>query len=354
MWKKLLGFGAVSVGIGAVVANSGPTDSVSVVRVVDGDTFVASAGGEEKRIRLLNVDTPELANEDQPADCLAEEAKTYLATLLTPGLEVDLQHDIEETDRYGRELAGVYVDGVLINAEIAREGYGVAVEFSPNKRFYPEVKSAEQEARSSHVGIHSDTADCSLEAETETVAAQAVALAAVSIASMDAVEINLHRGKVISLLSEAKHLKSLASSPSEFERSAYTGYDNVNKGLDQSIKKLESERDKADKRIEQIEEESRKIDAPEELSRDASESRTESEMRTPELDSRFNPELTPVPAPDPVPAPVPAPAPAPAPSPGYDGYTGCRAYGGNYVPNAIDEKGRPYSKIDCTTKVQIG
>jgi micrococcal nuclease len=39
---------------------------------------------------------------------------------------------------------------------------------------------------------------------------------------------------------------------------------------------------------------------------------------------------------------------------GYDGYTGCRAYGGKYPPNAIDEKGRPYTKIDCSTKRPIG
>ena len=48
-----------------------------------------------------------------------------------------------------------------------------------------------------------------------------------------------------------------------------------------------------------------------------------------------------------------APA-APAPSNPVDNYTGCRAYGGNYAMTSVDNKGRPYAKIDCTTRVQIG
>ena len=37
-----------------------------------------------------------------------------------------------------------------------------------------------------------------------------------------------------------------------------------------------------------------------------------------------------------------------------DSYTGCRAYNGNYAMTSVDKKGRPYAKIDCTTRVQIG
>lgn len=76
---------------------------------------------------------------------------------------------------------------------------------------------------------------------------------------------------------------------------------------------------------------------------------------------------TPEPAPAPTPAPAPAPAqprnspppqaPAQPPSgggtPQVDSYTGCRAYGGSYPPNAVDDKGRAYTRIDCTTKTPI-
>lgn len=55
------------------------------------------------------------------------------------------------------------------------------------------------------------------------------------------------------------------------------------------------------------------------------------------------------PAPQPMPESVPAPAPAPV-----DTYTGCRAYGGNYAMTSMDEQGRPYAKIDCSTRQQIG
>lgn len=45
---------------------------------------------------------------------------------------------------------------------------------------------------------------------------------------------------------------------------------------------------------------------------------------------------------------------APQPAPVVDTYTGCRAYNGNYALTSVDKKGRPYAKIDCTTKQQIG
>ena len=46
--------------------------------------------------------------------------------------------------------------------------------------------------------------------------------------------------------------------------------------------------------------------------------------------------------------------PQPQQAPRVDTYTGCRAYGGNYVFTSVDKKGRAYAKIDCTTKQQIG
>src|SRR5699024_4494525 len=53
-----------------------------VVRVIDGDTLVALVGGEETTIRLLNVDTPETKDPDEPVQCLGPEATEFLTERL--------------------------------------------------------------------------------------------------------------------------------------------------------------------------------------------------------------------------------------------------------------------------------
>ena len=126
---------------------------VTVEKIVDGDTIDVRLNGETTRIRFLNVDTPEIGRDGAPSECLAEEARQYLADRLPIGSVVELEFDQERLDKYGRSLAGVFVDDSLINAEIAREGLGRAVDIAPNHRFYSEVAEAEREANEAKRGL---------------------------------------------------------------------------------------------------------------------------------------------------------------------------------------------------------
>ena len=101
------------------------TDQGVVQRVVDGDTVDVSVGGTTTRIRLLNVDTPETVDPNEPVQCLGPEATEFLKSVLPAGTAVRLEYNEERTDRYDRTLAAVFTpDGKLVNAEIARQGLG--------------------------------------------------------------------------------------------------------------------------------------------------------------------------------------------------------------------------------------
>lgn len=134
-------------------------DDAVVARLVDGDTFVADLGGRTEKIRLLNVDTPETKDPREPVGCLGPEASAYLASLIPVGTPILLEYDDVRTDRYGRTLAGVRTaDGRLVNAEIARAGFGTAVVFDGNERFLPPVRDAEREALTAARGLHAPDA----------------------------------------------------------------------------------------------------------------------------------------------------------------------------------------------------
>ena len=145
---------------GCAVPDEADGVAATVIRVVDGDTIVVSLDGEERRVRLLNVDAPESVRPDWPVECLGPEAADHLRTLLPAGLDVTLRYDVERTDNFGRDLAAVFVDERLVNAELARAGLAEALLIPPNDAYYDEVATAEREARRLGAGLHDPDLDC--------------------------------------------------------------------------------------------------------------------------------------------------------------------------------------------------
>jgi len=141
----LVGGVSTSVAV-ATVADTSEADRGVVEHVVDGDTLDVAIGAGVQRVRLLNVDTPETVDTEQPVQCLGPEATEFLKGLLPPGSAVTLEYDDERTDRFDRTLAAVFTsDGTLVNAEIARQGLAEAVVIGGNDRFYPPVEQARDE-----------------------------------------------------------------------------------------------------------------------------------------------------------------------------------------------------------------
>lgn len=132
-----------------------PGDAVlgEVERVVDGDTAVVLVDGDRERVRLLRIDTPELARDGAPAECLAAEATAALESLLPVGEPVLLATDVEARDRFGRLLAHVWTADTWVNAEMLRRGVAQVVTFPPNTAFGDEVLAAQRAARDAGVGL---------------------------------------------------------------------------------------------------------------------------------------------------------------------------------------------------------
>ena len=87
----------------------------TVERVVDGDTIVFKAGdAKTQRVRLADIDTPEL---DQP---WGGEAK---AALKGWAENRRAQIRIVDTDRYGRLVATLWIDGQNINRRLVAKGH---------------------------------------------------------------------------------------------------------------------------------------------------------------------------------------------------------------------------------------
>lgn len=107
---------AVLTGVG--VSSAGPqTDSGVVASVFDGDTIALRDG---RRVRLLQIDTPELGS----GECYSRAARTALLGLVPVGSTVVLEADpaLDDVDRYGRALRYVKRGDRNVNVELVRRG----------------------------------------------------------------------------------------------------------------------------------------------------------------------------------------------------------------------------------------
>jgi endonuclease YncB( thermonuclease family) len=111
-----------------IQANLVGGDSVLVTKVVDGDTFHYSVGGETHTVRLLGVDTPETKDPRKPVQCFGTAASAETSSLID-GKIVRLEKDVkaDNLDKYGRELRYVYLpDGRMLNRILVAEGFAFA------------------------------------------------------------------------------------------------------------------------------------------------------------------------------------------------------------------------------------
>lgn len=98
-----------------------------ITKVVDGDTVdvIIDLGfgvSFNTRLRLSGIDTMETNDRDAVKKALGLKAKERVKELLV-GKEVTLQSF--KADKYGRYLAEIYVDGLMVNNQLITEGLAV-------------------------------------------------------------------------------------------------------------------------------------------------------------------------------------------------------------------------------------
>ena len=131
-------------------------EGIKVFSVLDGDTIrYRDENWSLQSVRLLGVDAPESNTARyKKTECYGKEAKDYLTQRLK-GQYVQLSFEEEQasTDRYGRLLAYVSLDGALINEELIAKGYAREYTYKQDYTQQENFKKAEQQAQSNQLGM---------------------------------------------------------------------------------------------------------------------------------------------------------------------------------------------------------
>lgn len=119
-----------------------PAPTVSVERVIDGDTVVLTRFG---KTRLIGVDTPEEGR-------CGDSAATRFTRRRLEGKRVEYELGEERKDRYDRTLAYLTHGDTMHNLALVEEGYAPVLTISPNDKYADRFEAAEEEAKEREEG----------------------------------------------------------------------------------------------------------------------------------------------------------------------------------------------------------
>ncbi|MEC1178786.1 thermonuclease family protein [Metasolibacillus meyeri] len=128
---------------------------VKFLSINDGDTFSIEMNGEKRKVRLLMVDTPEMNYDTGQPMPYAEDAKAFTENLLKNASKIELLFDVgPETDKYDRLLAYIYIDDVLLQESLLKNGLAVMRYMNkPNNTLEAELNEIQAEAKEEQLHI---------------------------------------------------------------------------------------------------------------------------------------------------------------------------------------------------------
>lgn len=126
---------------------------VQVASVYDGDTLTLSDG---RKIRLLGINTSEVASRGSPDQPFSLEAKRAVQSFIKQSKQIQLLTDIKIKDHYGRWLGHIYNEtGDSLNQSLLQQGLAYHVVIPPNLSLAECLGQTAQEAQKYQRGLWS-------------------------------------------------------------------------------------------------------------------------------------------------------------------------------------------------------
>lgn len=174
-------------------------NAAEVAAVVDGNTLELLQDDKPVTVRLLGIEAP------TAKECLSADSASALADLLPVGTEIRLDRGD------GEDVAAVYAEDVLVNAELVRRGLAL-VAMGAAGPIADEVAEAQQEAIDAEAGLFGTEAECTVPAQVaaledaESDAAEAAGALAVGIGLK---EIDRHGAAIAAVATTGAALSAL-------------------------------------------------------------------------------------------------------------------------------------------------
>ena len=128
---------------------------VKFSKCIDGDTAKLLINNEEKTVRFLAINTPEIDSSLKTEEPFGKEASEYTCNSLKKAKKITLEYDSnsDKVDKYGRVLAFVYVDDELLEMKLIERGLAKVDYIYGDYAHIDELRKVENIAREGNIGI---------------------------------------------------------------------------------------------------------------------------------------------------------------------------------------------------------
>ncbi|MCR0262448.1 thermonuclease family protein [[Clostridium] innocuum] len=152
--KKIMFF-CLLVILAAMPVQANTKEEVEFSKCTDGDTAHFLIRGKDTTVRFLAINAPEYTKTKEP---YGKEASEYVCDILTNANTIELEYDdgSDTLDKYGRTLAWVYADDVLLQRELVQRGLAEVKYIYGDYAYTEELKTLEKEAKKEKLNMWSD------------------------------------------------------------------------------------------------------------------------------------------------------------------------------------------------------
>ncbi len=125
---------------------------------IDGDTSKFDMDGETIKVRFLAIDTPESVHPTKEVQAYGVEASRFTKEKLKNAKNIELEFDnnSDKTDKYGRYLAWIWVDGELLQDLLVKEGLAKVAYLYADYKYTSLLQESENKAKEERKGIWQD------------------------------------------------------------------------------------------------------------------------------------------------------------------------------------------------------
>ena len=145
-------------------------EQVEFSKCVDGDTFKIVMDNEIKTVRMLAIDTPESVHPTKEVEKYGKESSKYTCDLLTNAKKIELEYDnnSDKKDKYDRVLAWIWVDDILLQDELVKNGYAEVAYLYGDYKYIDTLKDHQSVAEASKIGIWDEEARKEFDSNSST------------------------------------------------------------------------------------------------------------------------------------------------------------------------------------------
>lgn len=130
-------------------------DTVTLSKCVDGSSARFMLGNNEIKVKFLGIDTSSNIITSPADEINGALVSDYVCSILENAKDIKIEYEpnSEKEDKYGRLLVWVYVDDVLLQENLLKQGYSTIAYLYDDYSYSEVLKEAESYAKDNKLGV---------------------------------------------------------------------------------------------------------------------------------------------------------------------------------------------------------